>query len=247
MGNFSSDLLPTSASDGLIEATSTSFVASEGGCSSFGEDATGISAARTCPPPPTSLIVGSTNRSVSGFIRGSSDTGGEGSVGSLPMLGKSANKSGRTGNLDEKVAEVTSGDVAGEISGGGVVVGMADTVGSEPSSLCEDLPFPVFRVEVTRPTSSATSRIPSTRPDSRSSREGFWEGGGDGKDTMSRAVGSLTGRGAGALVTEIAGKLEATAGEGTRSVDLFMMGISDLGAGPCGEILLTSRSNCLSG
>ena len=78
-----------------------------------------------------------------------------------------------------------------------------------------------------RPTSSATSRIPSTRPDSRSSSEGFWEGGGDGRDTMSRAVGSLTGRGAGTLVTEIVGKLDdlATVGERTRSVDSFEVGM----------------------
>ena len=100
---------------------------------------------------------------------------------------------------------------------------------------------------MTRLTSSATSRIPLTRLDSRSSREGFWEGGGDGKDTMSRAVGSLTGRGAGALVTEVAGRLETTVGEGTRSVDSFMMGISDLRPGTCGETSLMSKSNCSSG
>ena len=60
---------------------------------------------------------------------------------------------------------------------------------------------------MTRPISSATSRIPLRRPDSRSSSEEFWEGGGN--DTMSRAVGSITGRGAGALVTEIVGRLES--------------------------------------
>jgi hypothetical protein len=60
---------------------------------------------------------------------------------------------------------------------------------------------------------------------------------------MSRAVGSLTGRGAGAFVTEIAGKLEATVGEGARSVDSFMMEISDLEADPCNKLSLISKSN----
>ena len=70
---------------------------------------------------------------------------------------------------------------------------------------------------------------------------------------MSRAVGSLTGRGAGALVTEIVGKLEgndsATVGERTCSVDSFRMGmgISDSGPGSCGEISHMSKSNCSSG
>ena len=69
---------------------------------------------------------------------------------------------------------------------------------------------------------------------------------------MSLAVGSLTGRGAGALVTEIVGNLEdddfATVGERTCSVDSFRMGIgiSDSGLGPCGEISLISKSNCSS-
>ena len=127
-------------------------------------------------------------------------------MGSFAMPGtESANKSGRTGELDGKVVEVTGRVVAGEINGGGV-----DKMGRLSRS--GDLALPVFRVEVTRPTSSAISRIPLTRPDSRSSSEGLWESGRDGEDAMSRAVGSITGRGAGALVTETVGKLESDFG-----------------------------------
>jgi hypothetical protein len=129
-------------------------------------------------------------------------------MGSSPMPGiESANRSGGT-RIDGKMAEVAGG-VIGEINGGvGDNMGMAEPITSELSRRSGDLAFPVFRVEVTRPISSATSRIPLTRPDSRSSNKGFWKGGGDGEDVMSRAVGSITGRGAGALVTEIVGKLD---------------------------------------
>lgn len=207
--DFSFGLFPE-----LIVATSASFVASVGGCSSSGEDATGLSATPACPPPPTSLIVVSTIRS---WLDVSSSSGGcvvscvsgDGSMGSLFTLGsESANKYWRTAELGGKVVEDACGVVVGEINGGGVDgSGMADPVASELSWRSEDLALPIFRVEVTRPISSATSRMPLVRPDSRSSNEECPEVGGEGEGTMSRAVGSCTGRGAGALVTEIVGKL----------------------------------------
>jgi len=172
-----------------------------------------LSATPACPPPPTSLIVVSTIRS---SLEASSSSGrciasgvsGDGSMGSLSMPGtESANKSWGTEELGGKLVEVARGVVVGEISDEDVA-GMADPEASKVSWRSGDLALPVFRVEVTRPISSATSRIPLIRPDSRSSSEEFLEVGGDGEGTMSRAVGSLTGRGAGALVTEIVGKLE---------------------------------------
>lgn len=124
-------------------------------------------------------------------------------MGSSSMLGiESANRS-RTGKLGGKAVVVARGVVVGEINGEGVDgMGMADPVASEPLWRSGDLTLPDFRVEVTRPISSATSRIPLIRPDSRSSSGEYLDIGGDGDDTMSTAVGSLTGRGAGALVIE---------------------------------------------
>ena len=175
----------------------------------------GPSATPACPPLPTSLTVVSTTTS---SLEGSDSIGGcvasgvtgDGSIGSFPIPGtESANKSRRLGEVGGKLVEIVRGVVAGEINGGGVdKTGIADPVASELSWRTGDLALPNFRVEVTRPTSSAISRIPLTRPDSRSSSEECLEGGGDGEGMMSRAVGSLTGRGAGTFVTEIADKWE---------------------------------------
>lgn len=235
----------------------------------------GLSVTPACPPPPTNLtVVSTTGSSLEGSGSGggcvASDVSGDGSMGSFSTPGtESANKSWRAGESGVKVVGEV---VVGVIDGGGIdKMGMAEPAASKLSWRSGDITLPVFRVDVTRPTSSAGSRIVSIRPDSRSNEECL-EVGGDGEGTMSEAVGSITGRGAGTLVTEIVGKLEGddggfdipgfeweclfsmecwlttpTVGEGMVSIESFKIGIGISEPGPCGEISLMSKLNCSSG